>query len=258
MKDLKNFFWGALIAKRRNTLNIARAPRKQKKTEACGERSAERSRRGLSRAAGQSLVEFAVVGPLLVFIFLALIEIGWFMRSVQVVTAESREAARFGVRSDIAEHTLAGDFTPILDHFNETMQVNSGFYPVYGGEEANTSLYIHRLDVTIVETTTVELCTPPATGYVVGASQVPTYSVRFGVERESHVVDDAELYTRLVQDETNFLCNQAQRDPDAWRGPHSVLVVELWYEQEQLLGFPLFTILGARYPVHAETQMRLR
>src|SRR3972149_3640690 len=52
---------------------------------------------------GQSMVEMAVILPLLIFIFIGLIEVGWAILGYLRLSQATREAARFAVRQDVAE-----------------------------------------------------------------------------------------------------------------------------------------------------------
>jgi Flp pilus assembly protein TadG len=49
------------------------------------------------RRAGQSLVEFALVVPLLLVLLLGIMEYGWFMRNQLTVSNAAREGARYAV-----------------------------------------------------------------------------------------------------------------------------------------------------------------
>ena len=54
----------------------------------------------LSPERGQSLVEMTVVVPLLLFMFLGLIEVGWAIRGYLVLLSTNREAVRFAARGE--------------------------------------------------------------------------------------------------------------------------------------------------------------
>lgn len=61
---------------------------------------------------GQSLVEIAIIAPLLVFMLIGLFEVGYVIRNQLIIDNISREAARFGARPqydsrEIVEHAYA-------------------------------------------------------------------------------------------------------------------------------------------------------
>jgi Flp pilus assembly protein TadG len=56
-----------------------------------------RGRRGREGQEGQALVEFALVVPVLLILFLGIMEFGLLMYNQQIITNASREGARFGI-----------------------------------------------------------------------------------------------------------------------------------------------------------------
>ena len=79
-----------------------------------GRASAPRARRagsrwpGLRREAGQELVEFALILPLLLLLFLGIIEFGRAMLAYNTIANAAREGARYG----IVDPELAGNARP--------------------------------------------------------------------------------------------------------------------------------------------------
>ena len=63
---------------------------------------------------GQSLVEMAVIVPLLAFMFLGLIEVGWAIRGYMVLLSTNREAVRFAARGEYLDFDglIEGAVTP--------------------------------------------------------------------------------------------------------------------------------------------------
>lgn len=54
---------------------------------------------GRNQAQGQSLVETAIIAPILIFMLIGVFEVGWALRGYLVLANVSREATRFSVRS---------------------------------------------------------------------------------------------------------------------------------------------------------------
>ena len=53
-----------------------------------------------ARQRGQGLVELVIVTPILIFIFIGLLEVGWALRSYMILLSTNRETARFAARGD--------------------------------------------------------------------------------------------------------------------------------------------------------------
>ena len=59
------------------------------------------------RQEGQSLVEFAIVAPVLLLLLLGIVEFGLILYNQHVITNASREGARFGIVVEIPRRTEA-------------------------------------------------------------------------------------------------------------------------------------------------------
>ena len=92
---------------------------------------------------GQSLVEMAVIAPLLIFIFIGLTEVGWAMRGYMILLQGTREAARFAVRGDLRDLWWTGRDDKakqlVFQHFLDT--TNLPFV------ENRGTFILHRYDV---------------------------------------------------------------------------------------------------------------
>ena len=69
-----------------------------RKTKNRDVRAAEGNKAGLSGEKGQSLVEMAFITPLLLLLFIGVIEVGWAIRGYIVLVNADREATRFAAR----------------------------------------------------------------------------------------------------------------------------------------------------------------
>src|SRR3990167_1717971 len=84
---------------------------------------------------GQSMVEMAVTLPLLIFIFIGLIEVGWAILGYMRLFQATREAARFAVRQDVAELWNKDD--------TKAYQMVATHFGIVGGRPEAT-IIIHR------------------------------------------------------------------------------------------------------------------
>lgn len=206
----------------------------------------------MKKQKGQSLVEMAIILPILLIMFLGLIEIGWAIRGYMVLLGATRDAARFGVRSDQGNLVLSGDLLTVHNEYIQSYQVGFGDAPSFLD---NSTVQYHVLEVYIND---------PCSGigefdYVLSSSSVPTYSLSVGVFRDSKVLNNSDLYDRLLQSEIEHRCMELSRS-DIVEIPktHSIFVVEAWYDQPTLLGFPAFEIVSGYVPLYVNTKMRLQ
>src|SRR3990172_489440 len=100
---------------------------------------------------GQSLVEMAVIAPLLIFIFIGVVEVGWAMLGYMQLSQIVREVTRFSVRQDITKLWRNDEVEAkrlVLLHFQEI------------GGNPNTTLTIHRYRVFTGKPCTTVVCSP--------------------------------------------------------------------------------------------------
>jgi hypothetical protein len=160
-------------------------------------------RRRAGGESGQSLAELALVMPLLLMILVAMVEVGWAMRSHLIVTTASREAARFAARRVF-------DY----DEISEVAEVALlSLNPVYDGADANTTIIITKVHIDAVGHWTKDGGQP----YVKGDLPV-----------ESRMEDAA--YDQIAAD--NVVFNAAHGGLDS---EDNVVVVEIFYDHDLLL-----------------------
>ena len=153
---------------------------------------------------GQSLAELALVMPLLLMILVAMVEVGWAMRSHLIVTTASREAARFAARRvfDYAE----------IDEVAEVALLSLN--PVYDGADADATIIITKVQIDAVGNWSIDGGQP----YVNGDLSVETR------------MEDA-TYDQIGAD--NVVFNAAHSGIDS---ENNVVVVEVFYDHDLLLG----------------------
>lgn len=227
------------------------------------------------RQAGQSVVELAIAFPVLLLLFVGLIELGLVLRSYLVLVNADREAARYAARApkfvdenlqDITNPVIAaravdaagdlnidlsdpgGNFTVFIHHFH----IDTG-QPGDGSDD----------DVRLNDVPTVDDCPPPCVHTcsdwwnLYGAAVVP---YREGPDRASQV-NLLNKCQQLFDDNENFNAAMAAQVPpgDVYEpSPLEVVVVELFYDHAQALKVPFFTlIIPDPLPLHIATEMRI-
>jgi hypothetical protein len=205
------------------------------------------------RESGQSLVEMVLITPLLLLMFLGVLEVGWALRGYLVLVNASREGARFAARGrylDFSQPTYDSIGYPlVLDHISDTIasQLAVDFTSPHSNAAVIMSHYF--VDTGDSSVLTDDLVLTPR--------EVPTYWVRYGKPIASSV-DIDELTAQLIAENIQFNTLLKQRDPAAPPSVNSVIIVELYYEQRQLLGVP---IISNRFtdpvPLYTYTMMRI-
>jgi hypothetical protein len=200
---------------------------------------------------GQSLVEMAITLPLLLVMFIGLIEIGYVLRNYLIVVNANREGARFAARGrwfeddswyQIAKRVVSAGGS---DGNNEVPVLRTQGYGEYAGNTEIIITYIKipdQVDATggmVVEDTSYRRWFSGTLGY------------------------DSEIVPEVLAEaarQANYEFNQrffgsGQLDIAS---EDNFVVVETWYEHEQLLKLPIFTeILPEIVPLYAQTTMRV-
>jgi hypothetical protein len=163
-----------------------------------------------AREQGQSVVEVALVLPLLLMILVGMVEIGWAMRAHLTVTTAAREGARFGSRRV---------FT-----YNEIQEVvyvaMLALNPQFDGPDANATIIITKVHIDAEGNWSIDGGAPYVTGTLPVASRVP-----------------ASTFQELADD--NVVFNDAHT---AMESENNVVVVEVFFNHDLLLG----TRMGAQ------------
>jgi hypothetical protein len=249
--------------------------------------SLKSSRSARHRTRGQSLVEMALLMPLLLLMMLGVLEVGWALRGYLVLANANREATRFAARGRYLD-------------FNQTTPETIG-YPL---------VVSHTLD-SLASSLPVDLAPSSDNGgiivshYVVDTGQpcidmdacvCSGDAANFNADNAGNIadyrpnpyrgpgdawdntdtwrynsrpgdlvsrLDDAALRTQLANENNVFNCNLYKKDPSMPWSINSVVVVELFYDQPQLLHlFNTQSILGRPIipdpiPFYTQTTMRI-
>lgn len=206
---------------------------------------------------GQSLVELALTLPLLLLMFAGLVEIGAALRNYLVVVNANREGTRFAARGRwfdtdeevdlIFQRVIAA--AGIEQRSGDLVQfLRTGSI---GDLDENTTLAVHYIEVPDqiddVGGVTDEAATiygPWYTGTLhYGESRVDANAVASAAQAENKEFN-AKYF---VQDE---LLDIPSED--------NFVILETWFEHEQLLKLPIFTeILPEKFTLYARSQMRV-
>jgi Flp pilus assembly protein TadG len=83
---------------------------------------------------GQSLVEFAIAAPLIILLFLVLVELGSALNSYLTVLAAARDGARLGAQGDVVDTDIVTLIT------NETARLSSTVPTACNGSSAGVCI----------------------------------------------------------------------------------------------------------------------
>jgi GAF domain-containing protein len=236
---------------------------------------------------GQSLVETALITPLLLLMFLGVLEVGWALRGYLVLLNTNREATRFAARGaylDFSQPDIEGvGYELVLGHAMDSL---SGQLPLdFSGEEPNATIIMTHMDIDTgypcVDQNCWDKCNadpdttypeddviglPPAVGAGYGGDPAVVISDTFRAQypvgepaRPTHktlVTDDLWQDLRAQNEALN--CQLMAKDAAVAPSANSVIVVEIFYDQPQLLGVPL---ISNRFtdpiPLYTQTMMRI-
>ena len=251
-------------------------------------------RENLVSKRGQSLVEMAIITPLLLLMFIGVFEVGWALRGHMVILNASREAARFASRGRYIDFTdpLPG-YASVITHTLDTLgynlanpqalqegDANVGLILASGGaDDVNGAIFISHFLINTQAPITpptgitgASYCdrfqtNPPNSGYTGDDTiQGPhthlvteTYTFPSPPGYTSRIIPNAAtLATKLKAENDYFNCILYTKDPQAPWSTNSVIVVEIFFDQPQLLGVPLISnYLTDPIPLYVNTQMRI-
>jgi hypothetical protein len=245
------------------------------------------SRLARDRTRGQSLVEMALLMPVLLLMLLGVLEVGWALRGYLVLANANREATRFAARGrylDFNQTTPETIGYPVvvshtLDSLAGTLAVNLAPSSDNGG--IIISHYVVDTGQPCVDMDAC-VCSEDAANFDAdnagnlanyrpnpyrgpGPAWDNTDAWRYNSRPGDLVsrLDDAALRTQLANENNVFNCNLYKKDPSAPWSINSVVAVELFYEQPQLLGiFDTQSFLGRPIipnpiPFYTQTTMRI-
>jgi hypothetical protein len=235
---------------------------------------------------GQSLVEMAFITPLLLLMFIGVLEVGWAIRGYIVLLNADREGTRFAARGQYLDfrQTEREDvgYGYVLSHTLDSMSQQLAYDVV--SEEPNGTLIVSHYLVDTSKPCADPPCnddcaadrhnrhggcdcsTPdrreedyPLDDLILhpGISGYEHFSALYGIPRESRL-NHAEIVAQLKEQNDAFNCSLNVKDPSVPWSPNSMVSVEAYYNQPQLLGVPIISnYFTDPVPLYAQTAMRI-
>ena len=197
---------------------------------------------------GQSLVEVAIIAPILLIMFIGVLEVGWAVRSFVVAQNATREAARFAARGRYLDFSKIDPdeigYSYVISHELISM---AGQIPMdVDPATANGTIIVSHL---LVDTGP---CPDPNDPHnpdyrdddLILTPLTPGYShfmATYGQPQASQV-DFAALVAEMQVENEVFNCQLAARSPGEYiPSVNSVIVVETFYGHHLLVGTPFLS-----------------
>lgn len=246
-----------------------------------------KSKLGLRRLSvqGQSLVEMAIITPLLIFFLIGIFEVGWALRNYLVLVNVNREITRFSIRPGYLNFSTQANIDASFQRVKDwTLTSVSGQLNIeFDSPDSPTTLIISHAVIDTgkpcpddqINTCECNKFDPDDGAYdatynpfpyddLIIHPDLPGYGyqqARFGPEttvtgpRNSRI-DFNALATTLAGKNNKFNCEIIKKGgvPSA----NNVIVTELFHDQPQLFGFPLISNpYTDPVPLYTHTTMRL-
>lgn len=237
---------------------------------------------------GQSLVEIMIVTPLLIFLMVGVFEVGWALRGYLVLVNVNREITRYAVRPGYMNFSTQGDVQDSWQRIRDWVDTAvTGQLPLNFDADpddidpgvGNATLIISHLvadtgfpckDITnpaacdCTQFSTVPSPNPfPQDDLIISPniSKFAYQSTRIGPEKTATGQRETrqnytEIIDKMVAQNNEFNCEILKRGgvPSA----NNVIITELFYDQPQLLGFPLISNpFTDPVPLYTHTTMRM-
>jgi len=194
---------------------------------------------------GQSLVEIALLLPVLIIMFLGLIELGMMMRAYLVVVNANREGTRLASRGVYEDEQIAG----------YTLGAFSGQLPVRTtGANANVGIVVTHFTVSVQSGVHTGGWKKPV--YVTGTLQTGD-PARDQKIRDQMLLNPQEELERLI-DSTRKINEGLSKEPGGTATGHEMIVVEVLYQLPQTLHAPIVEwIFPEPMLLYSRTSMRI-
>jgi len=191
---------------------------------------------------GQSLVEMAILAPILLILFLGVVEVGWTLRDFVAVQSANREAARFGARGrylDFSQTNLDQIGYPlVIQHELDSLAGQLGMN--VGAADPNATVIVSHV---LVDTGPCHGGADDPLDNMILTPYTPGYGhfmATYGQPRTTRV-DFGALVNDMIAENVQFNCDQQARNPTAIPSVNSVVIVETFYEHPLLVMSPLMS-----------------
>jgi len=255
----------------------------------------QNNRVGPAMDRGQGLVEMAIITPILIFMLIGLFEVGWALRSYLVLVNTNREITRFAIRPGYLDFSPGNEdpdaigYDDVFAHVFTVLGADSGAPIGTTGElplnfDTNSTLIVSHLiadtgkpcvDITDCDCSWFDDLdyrenpdTGPHAGKILLVDDLITHPAMSNQEFQSakyppdNTVTTRLVYTdvanELARQNDKFNCELLKKGSGATPSANNVIVTELFFEQPQLLGFPLISnAFTDPVPMYTHTTMRL-
>lgn len=202
---------------------------------------------------GQSLVEMAIITPLLLFIALGMIEVGYVLRNDLIVMNTSREAARFASKADYltVTDTEATGYETVVNHAIDSAagQLHNELFEA-GESGMVISQIVATVTMTDCATGNYHVLFPGEFGREdLSYSTAPQYKSRVDYLRKAQEVGERHR---------NIACRYTDDSGQPLGIPtEHLIIVEMFYTSHQLLGVPIISNqLSDPIPLYSKAVMR--
>jgi len=175
---------------------------------------------------GQSLVEMAIITPVLIFMLIGVFEVGYALHAYLVLANANREAARFAVRQNYldfnSEHVgYEKVWTHTLNSIANQIEFN----------ENTSAMIISHIAIDAP-------CTMPYT--ITTPLDVPTYTWKYpSTSTHQTRIDYVKVTREMLTYQVSHSCDLMSKGLIPY--PNNVVIVEMFMDQKQLFGFPLIS-----------------
>lgn len=242
----------------------------------------------LNSQQGQSLVELAITAPILVFMLLGVLEVGWALRGYLVLTNVNREITRFAIRPGYLDYSVRNNtitsattvgYDKVLSYVYTTL---ADELPLnFSTGQTATLIISHIVADTGIPFSTTNVAAFDCSKFVkepnfyLTGTDVFTaddlilhpglpgyqyfYAYTFPMTSAYHTkLNYAAEAAQLARENDRFNCELMKKSGGTLPAANNVIITEMYYNQPQLFGFP---IIANPYtnpvPMYAHTAMRM-
>lgn len=199
---------------------------------------------------GQSLVEFAIIVPILIFFTIGIFEVGHALRNQFVLINISRETARFATRQDyltIKNDSVIG-YDAVVSH---SLTSSAGQLKNFDYNSGSAGIIISNIIVSISPTnclsSTFNILHPDITG-----NEYLKYQTS---NKYQSKIDYDKTAIEAAQKDLKISCGIYDRG--AIVKNNHIVIIEVFYDSYQLIGFPLIkNNFTDPIPLYSKTVMR--
>jgi hypothetical protein len=237
----------------------------------------------VGRQRGQSLVEVAIIAPILIFFLIGIFEVGYALRNYVVLTNVNREITRFGVRPGYVDFStrdqIATDYQRVRDY---ALTALADQYDLSFENTGNATLIVSHV---VIDTALPceDIQSRPDRCDCDAFVENPNYSNQYKLDdliihpglpgmsyqaqrfgplvtetgtKTTRIDFDDLVYNELVPQNNKLNCELIKKGgvPSA----NNMLVTEIFLDQAQLFGFPFISNpFSDPVPLYSHTAMRL-